>query len=48
MKDEAVPQALEGARVSELTRARAGGDVVRMSRQMGWDGVGKPGEGEMS
>lgn len=43
MKDEAVPQALEGARVSELTRA--GGDVVKMSRQMGWDGVGKPGEG---
>lgn len=43
MKDEAVPQALEGARVSELTRA--GGDVVRMNRQMGWDGVGKPGRG---
>lgn len=43
MKDEAVPQALEGARVLELTRV--GGDVVRMSRQMGWDGAGKLGDG---
>lgn len=35
------PQALEGARVLELTRE---GDRVRMSRQMGWDGVGEAGD----
>lgn len=36
MKDEAVAQALEGARVLELT----GQVEMKMSRQMGWDGVG--------
>lgn len=44
MKDEAVAQALEGARVLELT----GQVEMKMSRQMGWDGVGKAGVEEMS
>lgn len=28
---------------SRSSRGRVGGDVVRMSRQMGWDGVGEAG-----
>lgn len=40
MKNEAVAQALEGARVLELT----GQVEMRMSRQMGWDGAGEAGD----
>jgi hypothetical protein len=35
MENEGVSQTPEGARVSFM---RGGGDVARMSRQMGWDG----------